>query len=525
MGVQNDFVIKEGVLEKYEGAGGSVRIPDGVSKIADSAFSRCSGVTEVVVPDRVTEICSHAFFCCTDLQRAVLPSGLSAISVGMFWGCEQLEEIRIPEHVKKIDAFAFEGCTSLRTIKVPESVREIGAGAWNGCSSLVSIALPSSVQIRGSVLDGCCSLETVDAPPEVKRQLYGQMDIEWMYTKNHERFTPGLTREIFANFADMGKTVKNKKALLCAVIDTGDAEALRILLDMKYIAGTKVRDELIERAAALEHPEVTALLLAYKERTANQAKEEKARGKKMEKELSMSAEEAEMAALKAEWNFRLRPHCSGEYEIRGYKGKDTIIHVPASIGGLPVTRIGEKAFSSFWQKNEARKKALDAVTEIHIPDSVKDIGESAFSGCRSLKTLQLPDCLDSLGREAFMGCASLERLKMPDIRGGLVRDKMFKYCSSLREIAVPRRESWINTSDFSCCTSLTDVVIPAQVEEIRGYAFMGCSGLKAVHIHGGVKKIYKTAFQDCTALTIYGPAGGLAEQYAKEKGIPFVPEG
>ena len=62
MGVQNDFVIKEGVLEKYEGAGGSVRIPDGVSKIADSAFSRCSGVTEVVVPDSVTEICSHAFF-------------------------------------------------------------------------------------------------------------------------------------------------------------------------------------------------------------------------------------------------------------------------------------------------------------------------------------------------------------------------------------------------------------------------------------------------------------------------------
>ena len=62
MGVQNDFVIKDGVLETYEGAGGSVRIPDGVSKIADSAFSRCSGVTEVVVPDRVTEICSHAFF-------------------------------------------------------------------------------------------------------------------------------------------------------------------------------------------------------------------------------------------------------------------------------------------------------------------------------------------------------------------------------------------------------------------------------------------------------------------------------
>ena len=83
MGVQNDFVIKEGVLEKYEGAGGSVRIPDGVSKIADSGFSRCSGVTEVVVPDRVTEICSHAFFA---VRTCGGPSSLRGCP-RFPWGC------------------------------------------------------------------------------------------------------------------------------------------------------------------------------------------------------------------------------------------------------------------------------------------------------------------------------------------------------------------------------------------------------------------------------------------------------
>lgn len=86
MGVQNDFVIKEGVLEKYEGAGGSVRIPDGVSKIADSAFSRCSGVTEVVVPDSVTEICSHAFFAVRTCRGPFSLRGCPRFPWGCFGG-------------------------------------------------------------------------------------------------------------------------------------------------------------------------------------------------------------------------------------------------------------------------------------------------------------------------------------------------------------------------------------------------------------------------------------------------------
>ena len=70
-------------MREQEGAGGSVRIPDGVSKIADSAFSRCSGVTEVVVPDSVTEICSHAFFA---VRTCGGPSSLRGCP-RFPWGC------------------------------------------------------------------------------------------------------------------------------------------------------------------------------------------------------------------------------------------------------------------------------------------------------------------------------------------------------------------------------------------------------------------------------------------------------
>jgi len=42
-----------------------------------------------------------------------------------------------------------------------------------------------------------------------------------------------------------------------------------------------------------------------------------------------------------------------------------------------------------------------------------------------------------------------------------------------------------------------------------------------VVIPEGVKEIGNRAFDDCQKLTIYAPAGSKAEEYAKEKNIPF----
>ena len=36
--VENDFVINNGVLEEYKGAGGDVVIPEGIAQIGDCAF-------------------------------------------------------------------------------------------------------------------------------------------------------------------------------------------------------------------------------------------------------------------------------------------------------------------------------------------------------------------------------------------------------------------------------------------------------------------------------------------------------
>ena len=54
--VNKDFIIEDGVLEKYLGAGGDVIIPDNVTKIGSSAFKDCTCMTSIIIPDSVIRI-------------------------------------------------------------------------------------------------------------------------------------------------------------------------------------------------------------------------------------------------------------------------------------------------------------------------------------------------------------------------------------------------------------------------------------------------------------------------------------
>ena len=135
-----DFVIRGGVLEKYNGAATEVVIPNSVKIIGDKAFYNCKGITSVVIPDSVQEI------------------GLWA-----FYECKALPHITIPDSVQKIGQSAFEGCTALAAVVIPDSVQEIGWKAFAECSSLTAIVIPASVQtIRPKAFLDCKSLRTVE---------------------------------------------------------------------------------------------------------------------------------------------------------------------------------------------------------------------------------------------------------------------------------------------------------------------------------------------------------------------------
>src|SRR5659263_595781 len=82
--------------------------------------------------------------------------------------------------------------------------------------------------------------------------------------------------------------------------------------------------------------------------------------------------------------------------ITGYAGLGGAIVIPSTLGGCPVTTIGDVAFFS--------KVALTSVT---IPNSVTSIGAAAFSACRALTSVTIPNSVTSIGSYAFQCCTGL----------------------------------------------------------------------------------------------------------------------
>lgn len=152
--MNNNFIIKDGVLVQYAGHDEKVIIPDGVIGIESEAFmaSNCMAITEIVIPDSVRYIGEYAF-AQLGLRKIKLPEGLKRIGWKSFYQCYKLKNIVIPENVTEIGREAFFGCRSLTKINIPESVKEIGDYAFAECDKL-SLSVDPKILAPGSDIFG-----------------------------------------------------------------------------------------------------------------------------------------------------------------------------------------------------------------------------------------------------------------------------------------------------------------------------------------------------------------------------------
>ena len=139
-------------------------------------------------------------------------------------------------------------------------------------------------------------------------------------------------------------------------------------------------------------------------------------------------------------------------------------------------------------------------TSFTIPDSVTNIGNNAFSGCRSLTGITIPNSVTSIGSWAFSGCRSLTSITIPD-SVTIIGSWAFSGCSSLTSVTIPNSVTSIGERAFFDCSSLTSITIPDSVTSIGSDAFSGCSSLTSVTIPESVTSIGNEAFSGCTGLT------------------------
>ena len=165
MSGNQDFVIEDGVLTKYNGSGGAVVIPEGVTEIGRQAFQDCTGLTQVTFPNGLTEIGWSAFEGCTGLTQAAFPDGLTKIEDNAFQNCTALTQAAFPDGLTKIGYDAFRNCTSLTQAAFPDSLTAILGGAFEGCTGLTQVSFPDGLTyIWERAFSGCVSLVQVTLP-------------------------------------------------------------------------------------------------------------------------------------------------------------------------------------------------------------------------------------------------------------------------------------------------------------------------------------------------------------------------
>lgn len=181
---ENGFLIKDGVLCKYEGTQADVLVPDNVTSIGEHAFSGCTSLISVQLPDGVTSIGEWAFSGCTSLVSVQLPDSVTSIGECAFYNCSGLTSIRLSDKLESIGMAAFQNCksltgvefrtgqvnignsafaecTSLAGIELPEGSSSIGELAFAGCTGLTSLKLAGSSSIGRMAFDGCTELREV----------------------------------------------------------------------------------------------------------------------------------------------------------------------------------------------------------------------------------------------------------------------------------------------------------------------------------------------------------------------------
>ena len=143
------FVIKNGVLEAYNGEDPDPVIPDGVLEIAERVFEYNQTLRSISIPDSVRQIGSRAFFQCSMLENVRFPDNFLVIGDSAFYGCNSLREVVFSPGLTAFGARAFVNCRSLREISIPEGTESIPERTFWGCTALTKVSLPASLSTMG----------------------------------------------------------------------------------------------------------------------------------------------------------------------------------------------------------------------------------------------------------------------------------------------------------------------------------------------------------------------------------------
>ncbi len=484
--------------------------------IFKNAFANIPFVTNIIIPDSVRLIDAFAFYNCINLENIKFPSSLVKIGNSAFQGSFRSVDAGINidlsycYNLDDIGPFAFYS-TNIDNVKLPDSIKIIKESTFEECRELTNIQIPNNlVEIHDFAFRNCRKLVQFIVPKTLK------------YFGHKVFFQTNRLKEIIFNSNILNDVYFDSYALA----GLGAGEATKVVFQDKNIydfmnadftkrflfgTGTDEKPAMYKSSIVYQsNPEIEATIpenpsddqiFKFLDETRTSIIGLTMLGQYLKK-LTLPSTTITIATLltpgmwndfikEIDFSQALNLEAINGYAFANFKGH-TIIDLSKN---QKLTYLGEDSF-----------KSNEAVTNIYLPKSIKQISLESFYGSFAVKEINFEENtkLDELGDLSF---AYLENLKtinnFPQIttipKGLFGNNKNYNFdFSILNDLTEIGPQAFVNNvllenADLSKFTKL---------ESIGSYAFSGCQSLKSLKFSSDcqIKTIEEQTFYNCKSL-------------------------
>ena len=189
-----------------------------------------------------------------------------------------------------------------------------------------------------------------------------------------------------------------------------------------------------------------------------------------------------IAALNVDRGFEFTLELDGKsYVLTSYTGDRETVKIPDEYNGLPVSKIGERAFIG-----------NTTVKNVIIPEGVITVQPLAFWNCTSLQTVSIPNSVANIDGLSFMGCSSLRSLtvKKDNTRftyesGCLIEKASKELVVATTEVAIPSDGSVTSIGEGAFNgRGISYIIIPKAITKIGSYALANMRLLENIYYAG-----------------------------------------
>lgn len=539
---ENEFVIVDGVLTEYNGTKLIVRVPDGVTEIAASAF-RCFGnskklcVEKVILPDSVEIIDDWAFYGCgLNLTSVEMSPNVYYIGRGAFSGCENLQTIDLSDtKIEVVQKQTFDGCSILSEVLLPDTVKVIGEKAFSECKKLGRVGLNEGlVHIGNSAFSGCAGMNSINLPTTLTT--IGESAFEKCLSLISIKIPAGVTeippycfngdysmKSIYLPDTLEVINYQGIKTSNYIVPGPGSMKNIFIPESVKVMHSNSIDDGNLYGESPIEEYRAFPDSAAYQT-----LKNLQDNGKKFAQTQFVSAqydstinfdacggnlEETSKRGVKGQmfgglptpslkgWTFK------GWYADKGFENKITCLSIIDKDEYTLYARWEKESAEEIKYKGEADDfvikdgKLIDYTgrqSVVVVPDGVTDIG-SVFKDKPFITEVVLPDSVTKMGE--LSDCSALIKINIPDGVTEIVANGFAK-CTALEEIAVGKNVTTIGRGAFHTCSSLEKITLPDNLVSIPGNeTFYKCQALKEIILPETLENLGTYSFSYCYALS------------------------